>query len=86
MATDLQLTANLTPPERTHGRRERSGDHRDGTVADRGPLLDELFSRAEEFDFRDAIVTESDGVAIAGREPLPDVEDANDTRAAREAR
>jgi len=56
-----------------------------GSVADRGPLLDDLFSRAEEFDFRDAIVTESDGVAIAGREPLPDVADANDTRAAREA-
>ena len=55
------------------------------TVAERGPLLDELFSRAEEFDFRDATVTDADGVAIAGRESLPEVADPNDARAAREA-
>jgi PAS domain S-box-containing protein len=56
-----------------------------GAAGDRGPLLDELFARAEEFEFRDVAVTDADGVTLADRESEPAPADRKDAQVAREA-
>jgi signal transduction histidine kinase/DNA-binding response OmpR family regulator len=57
----------------------------DAPAAARGPLLDELFRRAAEFEFGDVAVTDADGVTIADRESEPRPEDRADARAAKAA-
>ncbi|HEY6194997.1 MAG TPA: response regulator [Candidatus Eisenbacteria bacterium] len=59
--------------------------HPGGPAADRAVLLDELFKRSEEFDFRDVTVTDAAGLPIAASEAALPAPDERDVQAARQA-